>query len=128
VQLYCYFMSQSSVFCRHNPLCCFSTSVYYCKPIFHYRLSPETFSYALVFGDWRYSSTHSSSRHYMEVSGQLLSLACLPPGGKVPGTRWIGGWVCSRAGLCAVVKNENQHCTRLSSPFLSLYTDCGTAV
>jgi hypothetical protein len=28
VQLYRYFMSQSSEFCRHNPLCCFSTSVY----------------------------------------------------------------------------------------------------
>jgi hypothetical protein len=30
VQLYCYVVSQSSEFCRHNPLCCFSTSVYYC--------------------------------------------------------------------------------------------------
>jgi len=37
VQLYCCFMSQSSEFCRHNPLCCFSTSVYCC-----YRLRPET--------------------------------------------------------------------------------------
>jgi len=26
VQLYRYFMSQSSELCRHNPLCCFSTS------------------------------------------------------------------------------------------------------
>jgi hypothetical protein len=25
VQLYRYFVSQSSEFCRHNPLCCFST-------------------------------------------------------------------------------------------------------
>jgi hypothetical protein len=33
-ELYRYFVSQSSEFCRHNPLCCFSTSVYYCKPIF----------------------------------------------------------------------------------------------
>jgi hypothetical protein len=30
VQLYHYFVSQSSEFCRHNPLCCFSTSVYCC--------------------------------------------------------------------------------------------------
>jgi hypothetical protein len=30
VQLYRYFVSQSIEFCRHNPLCCFSTSVY-CK-------------------------------------------------------------------------------------------------
>jgi hypothetical protein len=28
VQLYRYFMSQSSEFCHHNRLCCFSTSVY----------------------------------------------------------------------------------------------------
>jgi hypothetical protein len=42
---YCYIVSQSSEFCRHNPLCCFSTSVYCCKLIFRYRLSPETFGY-----------------------------------------------------------------------------------
>jgi hypothetical protein len=29
-QLYRYFVSQSSEFCRHKPLCCISTSVYYC--------------------------------------------------------------------------------------------------
>jgi hypothetical protein len=27
---YHYFVSQYSEFCRHNPLCCFSTSVYCC--------------------------------------------------------------------------------------------------
>jgi hypothetical protein len=46
VQLYRYFMSQSSKFCRHNPMCCFSTS--FCCCLFRYRLSPETFGYALV--------------------------------------------------------------------------------
>jgi hypothetical protein len=30
VQLYRYFVSQSSEFCHHNPLCCFSASVYCC--------------------------------------------------------------------------------------------------
>jgi hypothetical protein len=30
VQLYDYFVSQSSEFCGHNPLYCFSTSVYHC--------------------------------------------------------------------------------------------------
>jgi hypothetical protein len=30
VRLYRYFVSQSSEFCRHNPLCCFSTNVYCC--------------------------------------------------------------------------------------------------
>jgi hypothetical protein len=42
------FVSQSSEFCRHNPLCCFSTSIYCCKCMFCYRLSPETFRYTLV--------------------------------------------------------------------------------
>jgi hypothetical protein len=41
--------SQSRDFCRHNPLCCFSPSVYCCKRIFRYRLSPETFGYTLVY-------------------------------------------------------------------------------
>jgi hypothetical protein len=41
-------MSQSGEFYRHNPLCCFSTSVYRCKRIFRHRLSPETFGYTLV--------------------------------------------------------------------------------
>jgi len=41
-------VSQSSEFCRHNPLCCFSTSVYCCKRMFRYRLSPETFGYTVV--------------------------------------------------------------------------------
>jgi hypothetical protein len=40
-------VSQSSEFCRHNPLRCFSTSVYCCC-LFRYRLSPETFGYTLV--------------------------------------------------------------------------------
>jgi hypothetical protein len=48
VQLYRYFVSQSSKFYRHNTLCCFSTSVYCCKHIFRYRLSPETFGYTLL--------------------------------------------------------------------------------
>jgi hypothetical protein len=47
VQLYRYFVSQSSEFCCHNSLCCFPMSVY-CF-LFRYRLSPETFGYILVF-------------------------------------------------------------------------------
>jgi len=38
---------QSIEFCCHNPLCCFSTSVYCC--LFRYRFSPETFGYTIVF-------------------------------------------------------------------------------
>jgi len=43
--LYRYFVSRSSEFCHHNPLYCFSTSVYCWKRIFRYRLSPETSGY-----------------------------------------------------------------------------------
>jgi hypothetical protein len=42
-------LCQSSEFCRHKPLCCFSTSVYCCC-LFRYRLSPENFRYTLIFG------------------------------------------------------------------------------
>jgi hypothetical protein len=34
VQLYRYFVSQSSEFYRHNPLCCFSTCVYFLRVYF----------------------------------------------------------------------------------------------
>jgi len=48
MQLYRYFVSQSSEFCRRNNLCCFSTSVYY-YCLFCYRLSLESSEYTLVF-------------------------------------------------------------------------------
>jgi hypothetical protein len=48
VHLYSYFVSQSTEFCLHNPLCCFSTSVCYCCCSLRCRLSPETFGYTLV--------------------------------------------------------------------------------
>jgi len=41
-------VSHSSEFAHHNPLCCFSTSNTKGKRIFRYRLSPESFGYALV--------------------------------------------------------------------------------
>jgi hypothetical protein len=48
LQLYRYFMSQSSEFCRHNTLCCFSMSVYCCL-FRYYGHSAGTFGYTLVF-------------------------------------------------------------------------------
>jgi hypothetical protein len=41
-------MSQSSDFCRHNPLCCFSKSVYFCK---HVSLSTQSGNF------WIHSNT-----------------------------------------------------------------------
>jgi hypothetical protein len=71
VQLYRYFVSQSSEFCHHNPLCCFWTSVYCC--LFRYRLSPETFGYTLAHSYCCASSTDSLNE-LMEflVCGQWL--------------------------------------------------------
>jgi hypothetical protein len=46
-----YFVSQSSEFCRQNPLCCFSRSAYCSSCLFCYLLSPETFGYTLVLLD-----------------------------------------------------------------------------
>jgi hypothetical protein len=43
--------------------------------------------------------THSRPRHYVGISGQCRGLAALYPGGRTPGTHWIGGWVATRAGL-----------------------------
>jgi len=48
ITLYRYSVGQSSEFCHHNPLCCFSTSNTKGKRIVCYRLSPETFGYTLV--------------------------------------------------------------------------------
>jgi hypothetical protein len=48
MQLYRYFVSQSSEFYRHNPLCYFSMGITKGKYIFRYRLSSETFGYTLV--------------------------------------------------------------------------------
>jgi hypothetical protein len=71
VQLYRCFASQSSEFCRHNTLCCFSTSVYCCKRIFRYRFSPETFGYSHVCPRGhvtytKYSSTSVRTKFWTE--------------------------------------------------------------
>jgi hypothetical protein len=46
IQLYRYFVSQSSEFFHQNPLCCFLKNV--CCCLFQYQLSPETFGYTLI--------------------------------------------------------------------------------
>jgi hypothetical protein len=69
VQLYRYFVSQSSEFCRHNPLCCFSMSNIKGKHVFRYRFSPETFGYTLVYickGRW----THIYAWMYLPVKSK----------------------------------------------------------
>jgi hypothetical protein len=61
VQLCRYFVSWSSEFCRHNPLCCFSTSNTKGKRIFRYRFSPETFGHTPVCRQSKTLGTPTSS-------------------------------------------------------------------
>jgi hypothetical protein len=61
VQLYHCFVSQSSEFFCHNPLCYFSTSNTKGKHTFHYQLSLETFGYTLII------------RKSLRITGQLAS-------------------------------------------------------
>jgi hypothetical protein len=52
LQLYRYFVSQSSEFCRHNSLCCFTTSIHCFERIFRYdsvRKLLDTLSYDFFF-------------------------------------------------------------------------------
>jgi hypothetical protein len=81
VQLYCYFVSQSIEFCRHNPLCCFSTSVYFCKRILLYGLSPETFGCTIVsqnFGDKYFGQrVHGTLRKRLQDNIQMDLRGCI---------------------------------------------------
>jgi hypothetical protein len=73
MHLYRYFVSQSSEFCRHNPLCCFSTSFHFCHFVIHsVRKLLVTPSYYLPF--WEMTV----------VNGSLDSSAV---------QRWDTGWM-----------------------------------
>jgi hypothetical protein len=63
-------VSQSSEFCRHNTLCCFSTSVYCCKRIFRHQLSPETFGYTL---EWGAEKSHKQIQDTRSSNGYLMN-------------------------------------------------------
>jgi hypothetical protein len=82
VQLYRYFLSQSSEFCRHNPLCCFSTSVYCYFVIDSVRKLLDTHSYCEV------ELTHIRVQWQAcaEIPLQIF-LSCW----KTPSRRWDGG-------------------------------------
>jgi hypothetical protein len=76
VQLYRYFVSQSSEFYRHNPLCCFSMSVYCCCCcccLFCYRLSPKTFGYTLVHMYIRLRSVFMFLSFHMHLNTSVCS-------------------------------------------------------
>jgi hypothetical protein len=105
VQLNRWFMSQSSEFCHHNLLCCFSASNTKGKRIFRYRLSPETFGYTRVFylgtarsakqmvqwllrHDYYVKSMHRQSRDSSVGIATRLRAGRLDNRGSIPG----GGW------------------------------------
>jgi hypothetical protein len=100
VQLYRYFVSHSSEFCRHNPLCC--------VVLISLWLSPETFGYTLVWG------TIPALTSALDGGG--WSASC--PGRFTQGTtgtgdQWKEDCVGPKAGLDAVAK-------RIKIPVLSL--------
>jgi hypothetical protein len=69
MQLYRYFVSQSSEFCRHNTLCCFLMSI--CC-LFRYRLSPETFGHTLLRFIAQYIYCRPCSRYCGIADNPLL--------------------------------------------------------
>jgi hypothetical protein len=79
------FVSQSSEFCRHKPLCCFSTSVYCCS--IRHRPSPEIFGYTLVWCHCEYlSSTFNLLRSNISWNYGNKSCICwfiIPDGASV---------------------------------------------
>jgi hypothetical protein len=103
VELCRYFVSQSSEFCRHNTLCCFSTSVYCCKSTFLYRLNPETF--------WIHPLI--APRFFELGTGWRWVVSFMPwslySQGNGPGTHLIGSWVCTRVGLLLDYDGFSRH-------------------
>jgi len=67
--LYRYSVSQSSELCRHNPLRCFSTSVFYCCYCwFRYGLSSETFGYTFEHSlVWRTSLNQQAALNSVRI-------------------------------------------------------------
>jgi hypothetical protein len=68
-----------------------------------------------VFGEWRYSSTHSLTSA-LDGGEWSASRSSLYPQGRSPGTHWLLGWVGPRAVLEAVVKRTIPSPRRESNP------------
>jgi hypothetical protein len=96
VYLYRYSVSQYNEFCRHNPLCCFSTSVYCC--LFRYRLIPGTFGYTLVH--WRSWPIWEKSIVTLQISHGVGTSHLLPV--RLPLTCTIRGTAWDNP--CATIK------------------------
>jgi hypothetical protein len=98
MQLYRYLVSQSSEFCRHKPLCCFSTRVYCCKCIFRYRLSSETSGCTVVYCNFEKYLIRGRNIGVIITNSfelkQELSVCKLPLGMNIKWgclrTKWLG--------------------------------------
>jgi hypothetical protein len=100
--LYRYFVSQYSEFCRHNPLCCFSTSVYCCKLIYFvidsvrklldttsYKGSINIFNlYLLIF---RTKCTYYVSYQFIHTRSVSVIILFAALGPTQPPIQWVLG-------------------------------------
>jgi hypothetical protein len=69
-----------------------------------------------VFGEWRYSSTHSLTSARDRDEWSVSRPDRFTPREKAPGTHCLGGWVGPRAVLDAVVKRKIPSPRRKSNP------------
>jgi hypothetical protein len=69
-----------------------------------------------ILGEWRYSSTHSSTSALDGGEWSASRPGRFTAGERAPGTHWIGGWVGPRAVLEAVVKRKIPSPRRQSNP------------
>jgi hypothetical protein len=83
-----------------------------------------------VFGEWKYSSTHSLTSALDGSEWSASRPGRFTPRETAPGTHWIGGWVGPRAVLDAVVKRkipsprrEPNPGTPIVQPVAQRYTD-----
>jgi len=93
-------MSQSSEFCRHKPLCCFSKSAY-CWCLFRHRSSPGTFGYTLVLPSCYIPCSVKFATHYARritsTSLYTVKVWCMGTETTLPLTGWmIGGSIPNR--------------------------------
>jgi hypothetical protein len=95
-------VSQSNEFRRHNPLCCFSTSVNSCcYCLFHYRLSPGTFGYTLVCKIILYlQNFYTPSRPVTPGTVKLIMPNSYTYGKTAQAVqRWTTGWTIGILGF-----------------------------
>jgi hypothetical protein len=84
-----------------------------------------------VLGEWRYSSTHSSTSALNGGEWSAWHPGRFTPRERAPGTHWIGGWGGPRVVLDAMVKRkiptsflESNPRTPIVQPVAQSYTDC----